>query len=364
MPRVLGLVSFRIFPTYMGGQKGVALFYRYLKQHVEVVLALSRDNQPTTEFETLPVLYPNRKIYRNFSVIGKLKQLIRERKVDLLIAEHSYAGWIANLTGKPFILHSHNIESQRFRQMHKRWWPLYYRYEGWIHRRSVHNFFISQEDLDFAVRTFRLEPGRCSVVTYGVEERKLFADRARLRRELGLPGDRKILFFNGTLDYEPNHEAVALIIDELLPRLRQTGIPFFIVITGNRAPRELAEKMLACPNLDFAGYVPDVDQYYQAADLFINPVANDTGVKTKLIEALANHCRSVSTASGAAGIPPSLCGDQLRVVEEGNWTKFVATCASALGEPSGTTPTEFFEHYLWPNIARRAAAIIQRSIPS
>ena len=364
MPRVLGIVSFRIFPTYMGGQKGVALFYRYLKREVEVVLALSRDNQPTEELETLPLLHPNRQIYKNLSVIGQLKQLILDRKIDLLIAEHSYAGWIAHLAGKPFILHSHNIEGQRFRKMGKRWWPLYHRYEGWIHRKALHNFFISQEDLEYAVRRFRLDRERCTVITYGVEERRQYPDREALRQELGLPPDRKLLLFNGTLDYEPNYEAVLLIIDTLIPLFRERAWPFEVIITGNRAPRELAEKMLACPNQTYAGYVPDVDQYYQAADLFINPVANDTGVKTKLIEALANHCPAVSTRAGATGIPQEICGAQLQLVEEENWPTFVAACERVLGGPRTATPTDFFDHYLWTHIAQKAAAIIQRSIPS
>ena len=58
---VLGLVSFRIFPTHMGGQKGVAVFYYYLQKHVNVLLAVSDDNQESKATETAGILYPNKK---------------------------------------------------------------------------------------------------------------------------------------------------------------------------------------------------------------------------------------------------------------------------------------------------------------
>src|SRR5688572_11540169 len=104
MPKVLGLVSFRIYPTHMGGQKGVANFYKELQSFVEVLLATSSDNQESRYTPIINVLDPNRRMYRNLFRIQRLKKLVKEASIDVLIAEHSYAGWMAwqlhRVTGK------------------------------------------------------------------------------------------------------------------------------------------------------------------------------------------------------------------------------------------------------------------------
>lgn len=359
MPNVLGLVTFRIFPTHMGGQKGVAFFYKHLKQHLDVLLAVSTDNQETDVVKTERCLYSNKKIYLNFFKRSQLITLALSKKIDVIIAEHSYTGWLGWLLhtslGIPFIIHSHNIESKRFQQMKKWWWKLFYRYEGWIHRKAQYNFFISEEDLEYAIKKFRLTPENCSVVTYGVEQNSFPQTKTFLRKQLGWDQNKIYLLFNGTLDYFPNYEAVVHLIESIEPILRQKLHNYEIVITGNRAPKKLIEKMLGCQNITYAGYVDNVDLYYRAADVFINPVSNDTGVKTKLIEAIANNCTAISTISGASGIRKDLCTGKLIVVNDGDWNSFVNSIVECLNQTGTMTKPEFYEFYSWDTISRKAS---------
>src|SRR5437763_13627419 len=126
MTRILALVTYRIYPTLMGGQKGVALFYDALQKHVDVLMALSKNNAIENSKHQRKLLYTNRLLPLNIFCIGVLKKLAINEQVQVLIAEHSYAGWIAlllkNRTGLPFIIHSHNLEGLRFRQMQRWWW--------------------------------------------------------------------------------------------------------------------------------------------------------------------------------------------------------------------------------------------------
>lgn len=350
----------------MGGQKGVALFYKHLNQHQNIVLAVSKDNQEIKNVKVEKILYPNKKIYLNFFKLRQLKELIKKNTVDIIIAEHSYTGWLAwqlkKRTGKPFIIHSHNIESKRFRQMHKWWWKLYHYYEAWIHSKADYNFFISKEDLEFAVKAFRLSHFKCSVVTYGIQKNQVQKNKSALRKELGINGHKTILLFNGTLDYTPNYDAVVALIETIEPLLRKRLTNFQIIITGNRAKKNLIRKMQSNKNVLYAGYVDDADLYYRAADLFINPVANNTGVKTKLIEAIANHCTVVSTESGASGIRKDLCGQKLIAVEDDNWNLFVDMIIQFLASEQGAnfTPENFFDFYNWNSIVRNASEKIKK----
>lgn len=365
---VLSLVSFKIFPAHMGGQKGVALFYQYLCQRYHVVLAVSKDNQESKNVKVEKILYPNKKIYFNFFRLHQLKKLMQKNGSNIIIAEHSYTGWLAwqlkKRTGKPFIIHSHNIESKRFRQMHKWWWKLYHYYEGWIHRKAAHSFFISNEDLEFAVKAFRLSRSKCSVISYGVEKIQVKKNKSALRKELDIDENKTILLFNGTLDYKPNYDAVVAIIEKIDPLLRKRLTNYQIIITGNRAKKKLVEKILNNKNILYPGYVDDVNLYYQAADIFINPVANNTGVKTKLIEAIANHCTVVSVASGASGIRKDLCEEKLITVEDNNWNLFVDAIIQYLASEQSIhfTPESFFDFYSWNTIVRNASETIERVV--
>jgi glycosyltransferase involved in cell wall biosynthesis len=243
--------------------------------------------------------------------------------------------------------------------MHKWWWKLYHAYEGWIHRRAQHNFFISREDRDFAIEAFHVKPDSCSVITYGVEEKKIKGEKTQLKKNIGIGAEQTMLLFNGTLDYKPNHDAVERIIDFIEPLLRKKIPDFVIIITGNRAPDDLLKKMNSASHLQFHGYVDDPDLYYQAADLFINPVSNDSGVKTKVIEAIANHCTTISTLSGASGIEIELCSNKIFTVPDGNFELFTDCIAERLQKPAGETPKMFFEAYNWKNITAKAAEKIR-----
>jgi len=366
MPNVLGLVTFRVFPTHMGGQKGVALFYKYLQQHLDVLLAVSEDNQETELVRTQKLLYHNKKIYLNYFRIGQLKKLALSNKTDAIIAEHSYAGWLGWLlhmkSGKPFIIHSHNIESKRFRQMQKWWWKFYYWYEGWVHRKAQFNFFISEEDMEFAIKKFGLASAKCAVVTYGIEQNPSSGIKSLLRKQLGWNENKIYLLFNGTLDYLPNYEAVENIIERIEPLLRQKINNYEIIITGNRAPKKLIGKILNSQNITYAGYVDDVDLYYRAADIFINPVSNDTGVKTKLIEAVANNCTAVSTESGASGIRKDLCTGKLILVSDSDWDSFVNSTVKCLNRGENTTSPEFYDYYSWETISKKASDKIRELV--
>lgn len=365
MTRVLALVTFKVFPPQMGGQKGVVYFYKHLGSLLPVTLALSRNNQtPAADWDAVPLLYDNRKMFLNPFAPFRLKKIIREKRIDVVVAEHSYAGWLGWLLKKmfqvPFVIHSHNIEALRFQQMGRRWWRLYGNYEKWIHQKADYNFFISREDLHYAQQQFGLPPHKCSVITYGVEPalNSLISKEAYLQ-SLGLNGSECIFYFNGTLDYKPNLDAVRVLIHQVAPLLQQQNISFKIIVSGNRAPQELVAQLQENPHFLYLHYVEDVQVLYCIADIFLNPVLNNTGVKTKVIEAIAAGCTVVSTQSGTWGIDRQVCGDKLRTVEDGNWQQFVKVAIEAAQAPRADTPKAFYDTYLWNNIARQAAQKIK-----
>ena len=58
MANVLSIVSYNFLPPKMGGQKGIALFNRFLAQHVQLSCVTTKNNDPAAEnaYEVLNLL--------------------------------------------------------------------------------------------------------------------------------------------------------------------------------------------------------------------------------------------------------------------------------------------------------------------
>lgn len=367
MATLLVIVSYKIFPAHMGGQKGIVHFYEYLQQHHAIRMAVSVDNENVpTSYPVERMLFTNQRMAKNLFRLNTLRKSIKENRIDAIIAEHSYTGWIGWLlkkwSGVPFMIHSHNIEASRFRQMGKPGWKAYLNYERWIHRKADFSFFKTEEERQFALEAFSLSASKCGVIPYGINTiKKVPNAEQKLRKQFGIK-NHFIFYFNGTLDYKPNTEALERLIDDINPQLKKTGIDFIILISGKNLPPQLTEKIKRAETIRYLQFVDDVELVYQASTLFLNPVINDSGVKTKLVEALANNCTVVSTRSGATGVPVSLCGEKLVLTEDRDWKAFVNGILEKTMQPASNLPEVFFTYFSWSNIAQKAAAHLQATI--
>ena len=356
----------------MGGQKGIAFFYEYLSPLLPVTIILTGNNDfpKNSAASFLPLLSNSRARYINPALFIRMKNIIREQKFTHLVLEHPYFGWLGMLLKRycnvTLVLHSHNIEALRFKSTGKWWWRILFHYEKMTHRQADINFFITDEDRLFAISTFKLAPGKCHTITYGFDFNQIPSSYQRmeakkyLQQAHGIAPAEKILFFNGTLDYKPNLDAVNIILKEINPRLlKNRSFRYRIIICGKNLPTDY--KLLEAyseKNIIYAGFVKDINIYFQGTDIFLNPVTDGAGIKTKLVEALGADLFCVSTVSGAIGVSKELTGKKLQIVADGNWDNF--TNAIFEGNENKHIPEAFFDHFYWGNIARKAADILTR----
>ncbi len=354
----------------MGGQKGIALFYSFFSKELPVSIVTTKNNGTPENLsaEFLPVLSMNKFRYINPLLLLRIGRIIRERNVTHLILEQPFYGWLGILAKWLFkiklIIHSHNIEGLRFKSTGKWWWGILLNYEKITHRFADINFFISDEDRQYAIQHFKLNPSKCNTITYGFErqqkpesaektEAKIF-----LQKKYGIAPSKKILLFNGTLDYKPNLDAVDTILNHINPLLlSEKKFDYTIIICGKNLPATYNElKQYQSQNIIYAGFVDDIDIYFKGADLFINPVIDGGGIKTKLVEALGFNIPCISTVNGAIGVPLTITNNQLKIIENQNWQAF----ANAIlhWHPEGEMGADFFEHFYWGNIARKAAKLL------
>lgn len=368
--KVLSLVSYKFLPPDMGGQKGIAFFNRYFSKVVDLCCITIKDNTQTG-IEGYPIkniLSNSPSRYINLFYFFTLRRIIRNQKITHLVIEHPYYGWLGILLKwfckVKLIVHSHNIEALRFKSMNKWWWSILWQYEKIVHKKAGANFFIHDADRNYAIEHFKLDPKRCTTITYGFELSKApaHADKQLAREQIcklyGINKTDRILLFNGTLSYRPNLDALDIILKKINPLLSaDKDLGYKIIICGNRLPAHYNDLIsYRDKNIIYAGFVEDIDLYFKGSDIFINPVMDGGGIKTKVVEALGNDLSVISTQSGAIGIPPEITGDKMYIVENEDWDRFSDLIKTI--DPGERIPTVYFDHFFWGKIVAKAAAAI------
>lgn len=359
MAKLLSIVWYKVLPAKYGGQKGIALFNKYLSKHHPLVCLCSRNNQVPDDvfYLVIPTLPTSQFQFILPWVWYKIYKTAKQEKVTHIILEHPYhgmAGWLCKkLLDIKLIAHSHNIEFERFREQGEWWWRLLKYYERWTHRQADLNLFKTTHDKQTAISTFHLQPGKCMLVPYGVETNTTKHNKPDAKAEVCkkhfIPPANKLLLFAGTLDYAPNAKAVKDIYQHIAPSLPPG---YTVIICGRHSEEQFRHPQHA--HLVYAGEVEDIDPYYSAADVFINPLPSSSGIQTKTIDALAHDRNVVVFENNTEGLPLQLLKEKLFMPDNNDWEGFVKQCVQAASN-STPTPASFFEVFGWDNIIEKLA---------
>lgn len=368
MVRAAGILPYRFLPADSGGRKGIAFFYRYFSRQIPVTCITTQNNgcDELGQYRQERLLSASASRYANPFYFFRIRKLLKEQQATHLILEHPYYGWLAvwlqKATGVKLVVHSHNIEGERFKHLGKPWWRILASYERWVHRQADYNFFITDEDRRYAIERFRLNASKCTTITYGIEleqapsltERAAAAQQLKARYQL--PQETHLFLFNGFFDYKPNADALNLLVDDVYPRLLAAGIPFRLLICGRHIPAHITSERYS--HIIPAGFVDDMELYLKGTDLFLSPISDGGGIKTKLVEALATNTTCVSFANGAIGVPAEIAGNKLHIASQVTAEAFTTATLQALPSAQEAIPEAFFDHFNWNKIAEKAAGFI------
>mgnify|MGYP000844721715 FL=1 len=368
--RILSIVPYQVFPAVMGGQKGIALFYRYLSQLLPLTVLTTQSNKPNENYKVISTLSNARWRYLNPLLFFKVRRIAEEQEITHLLFEHPYYAWLIsifrNFSSKQLIVHSHNIESERFRSIGKWWWKLLWYYEKWAYENAHFVWFKTIEDEQYAIKLYHLNPERCAVIPYGVELTELPAtselkkSKETLQRLYQILNGDTIILFNGTLSYKPNLDALLSIINEINPLLMDRGLSYKILICGKSLPaayNELSD--YRAMNIIYCGFVEDIDLYFKGCDIFLNPLQDGGGIKTKLIEALGFGKICISSENGAIGVLPQQTQGRLHIVPDTDWQAYSDKICS-LTDATMNDNNDFYEVFSWKQISKKAVAILER----
>lgn len=118
-------------------------------------------------------------------------------------------------------------------------------------------------------------------------------------QEISYEKDRGTASFVGNMKTAANVDSVRMIIDRVIPLCKKLRRVVFI----GGCPDSLIKDYEGNQKVYFTGRVEDLRPHVKATDLFLSPLAYGTGIKTKILEAMAMGMPVVTNSVGAEGIP-------------------------------------------------------------
>jgi len=116
---------------------------------------------------------------------------------------------------------------------------------------------------------------------------------------IDLPEQPATLAFVGAMDFPPNVAAARFLVERVLPRVRTPGVVIRLV---GRSPVAAVRELAKHPAVEVTGAVEDVRPYLAAATLVVCPMVSGSGIKNKVLEALAMARPVVATPLAVEGI--------------------------------------------------------------
>lgn len=116
-----------------------------------------------------------------------------------------------------------------------------------------------------------------------------------------IPGFSSI-FFIGALDWLPNQEGLTWFLDHVFDPLIEELPEIRFHVAGRNAPPGFRKKLVH-PNIIFHGEVEDARTFMQSFGIMVAPLLSGSGLRIKILEAMALGRPVVTTSTGIEGIP-------------------------------------------------------------
>jgi glycosyltransferase involved in cell wall biosynthesis len=123
------------------------------------------------------------------------------------------------------------------------------------------------------------------------------------------------LVFTGAFSYAFNVDAMLYFHAHILPRVRARFPALRLVIVGAQPPPQVQHLAARDPLTTVTGFVDDVRPFVWESAVFISPLRGGTGMKNKLLNAMAMAKAIVATPSSAEGLGVR-DGEQLLVAQD------------------------------------------------
>ena len=277
--------------------------------------------------------------HRQPAFAARVRQLCRDggessAGFDLVHCEWTpYAVYAAEFAALPWLIATHNLEQEIWRRRAQlaRWpWQRAFlqlqarrmaRFERAVFAQASGLTAVSERDARFIGEQTN---SPVWTVANGV-------DFERFTPPATPPSGPPHLLYLGSLDWQPNIDAVEQLLDSIFPLIRQRFPDAVLDVVGRRPSPALRRRIAASPGVVLHGGAGDVRPYLAGARAILIPLRAGGGTRIKILEAMAAGCPVVSSRIGAEGLAVA---DERHLLLAESPAEFAHAVARLLNEPS------------------------------
>jgi glycosyltransferase involved in cell wall biosynthesis len=253
-----------------------------------------------------PLPWPVRK-YASTRLGAEAARILRADAIDLVVFNSLHSATllplVRSLSDAPCVLLAHNVQSTimglyaRFRRdaLSRGYATLQWRKTLRFEARSLAAFDLVLAFSDVDARGLRALAPAASVeaVPLAIDARRLAA--------VSLPESLDVLLF-AYFGWAPNVDSLNWFLDEVFPIVRRLRPATRVTVAGGGMPARLARRLAALEGVEFVGSPPNAADAYARARVVVVPLRIGSGVRVKIIEAMALGRAIVSTSKGCEGL--------------------------------------------------------------
>ena len=270
--------------------------------------------------------------YYTADMVREAKKIVKEKHIDLIEIHHLHMAFIKRYFRKmPSIMVNHNLETNLFPYWNKNGkglgayiWNMF----GRISRRNGHaieimnklkfdcNAYVSVKEMEHVKHVYGKKVWLPTSFVLNKTEKKFNTDTVRL-------------LWVGGFNWQPNVEAADWFTRFVWPLLSKRSEAIEVDFVGENPPPELTLHSNR-RNLRVHGFVEDLDEFWNNADVFIVPLLSGGGIRVKILEALNYGIPVVSTTKGCEGLP-YVYGEHLMATDDpAEFAKFILLLSNSV----------------------------------
>jgi glycosyltransferase involved in cell wall biosynthesis len=165
----------------------------------------------------------------------------------------------------------------------------------------------------------------------------------------------------GTMSWPPNADAVRYFIESIYPRIKSELPEARFTVIGANPPPEIRSLASRDSSIEVTGYVDDIRAALDGTGAFVVPLRIGSGIRVKILDAMAMGLPIVTTSIGCEGIE-LIPGEHALVADNpAHFAESVIRLLRDHGERArlGAAGRGLVENcYSWPHVLRRLDDIL------
>lgn len=264
----------------------------YSKENAELIQKYVRDLKPDVIFTEMIRVCAYYDVLKNSKamLLANLDDLLSDRYMrqrDSLNSkanfEGAYSGKLPSFLSK--VINSKSVKKQILGMEAKRcalWEKKYY---------ELYDYVLMTSDVERDKLNQSMVSNKAKTLSVGIDYDYYSQPVAVEKNPIGL-------VYHGNFNVAANADTLEMVVNEILPLIKH-DFHFYIV---GKCPEQIMTKYEKDERIEFCGRVDDLREYIERAAVYLAPIAYGTGVKTKIVEAMAMHMPVITNSVGAEGI--------------------------------------------------------------